>query len=100
MVLRPGEPVDLAGLGLCYPIRTRVVAVRPDSPAAKAGIKPGDVINALARPKDVKTGRRSSRGFGACSTRINQNRSSSRMDLIVGLRCSSAFSICPFEKSS
>jgi regulator of sigma E protease len=49
-----GEPVDLAGLGLCYSIRTRVVAVRPDSPAAKAGLKPGDVINALTRPK-VKT---------------------------------------------
>jgi regulator of sigma E protease len=48
-----GEPVDLAGLGLCYPIRTRVVAVRPDSPAAKAGLKPGDVINAIARQKDV-----------------------------------------------
>ena len=41
------EPVDVAGLGLCYPVRTRVVAVRPDSPAAKAGLKPGDVINAL-----------------------------------------------------
>ncbi len=40
LFLRPGEPVDVAGLGLCYPIRTRVVAVRPDSPAAKAGLKP------------------------------------------------------------
>jgi regulator of sigma E protease len=52
--VRIGEPVDLAGLGLCYPIRPHVLAVRPDSPAAKAGIKPGDVINTLARPKDVK----------------------------------------------
>jgi regulator of sigma E protease len=49
--IRSGEPVDLAGLGLCYPIRTHVVAVRPDSPAARAGIKAGDTINALTLPK-------------------------------------------------
>jgi len=41
------EPVDVAGLGLCYPIRTYVAAVDQDSPAAQAGIKPGDVINAM-----------------------------------------------------
>ena len=54
LFLRPGEPVDVAGLGLCYPIRTRVVAVTPGSPAANAGLKEGDVINATARPKVVK----------------------------------------------
>jgi len=44
------SPVDVSGLGLCYPIGTHVVAVRPDSPAAKAGLKPGDVINAMTIP--------------------------------------------------
>jgi regulator of sigma E protease len=51
-----GEAVDVAGLGLCYPIRTRVVAVRPDSPAAKAGLKPGDLINELIMPPTKTTG--------------------------------------------
>ena len=52
----PGdEPVDVAGLGLCYPVRPHVVAVRPDSPAAKAGLKPGDVINALVMPPTKPT---------------------------------------------
>ncbi len=46
----PNEPLDVAGLGLCYPIKTRVAAVRPDSPAAWAGIKPGDVINSVTFP--------------------------------------------------
>jgi len=41
------EPVDLAGLGLCFPVRNQVAAVRPDSPAAKAGLKSGDVINSM-----------------------------------------------------
>jgi regulator of sigma E protease len=49
------EPVDVPGLGLCYPIRTLVAAVEPDSPAADAGIKPGDVINAMTvKPIVVK----------------------------------------------
>ena len=41
------EALEIPGLGLSFPIRPRVAAVRPDSPAARAGIKPGDVINAL-----------------------------------------------------
>jgi regulator of sigma E protease len=45
-----GEPIDVAAIGLCYPVRTRVVGVRPDSPAARAGIKPGDLINELITP--------------------------------------------------
>jgi regulator of sigma E protease len=44
------EPLDLSGVGLCYPVITKVAAVRPDSPTAKAGIKPGDVINSLTFP--------------------------------------------------
>ncbi len=45
-----GEPLDVAGLGLAYPVRTKVEAVTPGSPAARAGIKTGDVINALTFP--------------------------------------------------
>ena len=51
-----GESVDVAGLGLSYPIRPHVVAVRPNSPAAKAGLKPGDVINALIMPPSKASG--------------------------------------------
>jgi regulator of sigma E protease len=58
----PGEVVDVAGLGFCYPIRTRIAAVRPDSPAASAGLVPGDVINALTILPDPKL---ESRGFWA-----------------------------------
>jgi regulator of sigma E protease len=57
----PDEPLDVAGLGLCYAFNTRVAAVRPDSPAARAGIKPGDVISSLTFPalaaKSASTGR-------------------------------------------
>ena len=52
----PGEAVDLAGLGLCFPVRPRVVGVRPGSPAAKAGIKAGDLVNALVLPPAKSTG--------------------------------------------
>ncbi len=41
------EALDVAGLGLCYPIRPHVANVVPGSAAAKAGLKPGDVISAI-----------------------------------------------------
>jgi regulator of sigma E protease len=44
------EALEVPGLGLCYPVSTHIVAVAPDSPAAKAGLKPGDVINSLTFP--------------------------------------------------
>jgi regulator of sigma E protease len=44
------EPVDVSGLGLCYAIRPQVVAVRPGSPAAAAGLKPDEVIDSLSIP--------------------------------------------------
>jgi regulator of sigma E protease len=44
------EPVDVSGVGFCYPVGNKIVAVRPDSPASKAGLKAGDVINSLAIP--------------------------------------------------
>ena len=57
----PNEPIDAPGLGLCYSVRTRVVAVAANSPAAKAGIKPGDLITGItipastAGPRDDRT---------------------------------------------
>jgi regulator of sigma E protease len=45
-----GLPLDVPGLGLCYPIRTKIVAINPGSPAEKAGLKAGDIINELTIP--------------------------------------------------
>jgi regulator of sigma E protease len=49
------EPLEIPGLGLAYPVATSIVAVREGSPAAKAGLKRGDVIKAMTlnfpRPK-------------------------------------------------
>lgn len=44
------QPLDVPGLGICYQVVPRVRSVVADSPAAKAGIKPGDVINAMTVP--------------------------------------------------
>ena len=54
--------LDIPGLGLCVPISTKVVAVKPGSPADRAGIKPGDVINSMTikPPKDAKGSGRTS----------------------------------------
>ncbi len=46
-VFFPGEPLKVPGLGLAFPVRTRIKKIVPDSPAAKAGLKVGDMINAL-----------------------------------------------------
>ena len=46
-LVQSAEPVDVPGLGLCYPLEPKILEVRPDSPAAKAGLKPGDVIDKL-----------------------------------------------------
>ena len=61
------QEVDVPGLGLCYPVSPRVVAVKPDSPAARAGIKAGDVINSMTiKPsKSAKTSGREAGRLGA-----------------------------------
>jgi regulator of sigma E protease len=46
-IVMEDEAVDLAGIGLCFPVRGQVTAVRPGSPAEKAGIKPGDVLTSM-----------------------------------------------------
>jgi regulator of sigma E protease len=43
----PNEPLKVPGLGLAYPVRTRIVAIKESSPAAKVGLKVGDVISSL-----------------------------------------------------
>jgi regulator of sigma E protease len=44
------EALEISGLGLCYPVTTHIVSVTPGSPAAKAGLKAGDVINSMTLP--------------------------------------------------
>jgi regulator of sigma E protease len=54
--------VDIPGLGLCYPVSPHVVAVKDGSPAARANLRPSDVINSMilkrsksAKPPDGKS---------------------------------------------
>jgi regulator of sigma E protease len=49
------DALDVPGLGLCYAVRPRVAAVIPGSPAAKAGLKAGDIITSatIAPPRFV-----------------------------------------------
>ncbi|MFO0954662.1 MAG: site-2 protease family protein [Isosphaeraceae bacterium] len=46
----PNEPLEISGLGLAYPVRTKIEGVREGSPAAKAGLKVGEVITKMAVP--------------------------------------------------
>ncbi len=47
----PGIAIDVTPLGFGYHVRTRVTAIRPGSPAEKAGLKVGDVVRSLKFPK-------------------------------------------------
>ncbi len=54
------EPLDIPGLGLALEIEPKIAAVDPDSPAARAGLKPGEVIKAALvtmTPYQVKEGK-------------------------------------------
>jgi regulator of sigma E protease len=50
----PTEALEVPGLGLCLPIRPCIQGVRDNSPAARAGLKPGDVISAIGLPARAK----------------------------------------------
>ncbi len=46
----PSEDIQIPGLGIAFPIKPVVQGVVADSPAAKAGLKAGDVIDAVVIP--------------------------------------------------
>jgi regulator of sigma E protease len=62
------EQFDVPSLGLCFAVAPRVAAVRPGSPAAKAGLKPRDVINAIT----FRAGKSSATGDHGRSLRATQ----------------------------
>lgn len=43
----PSSPLDLPALGLAYRVEPKVVAVTPGSPADRAGLRPGDALQAV-----------------------------------------------------
>jgi regulator of sigma E protease len=45
--LMPDEPLDVPGLGLALTVGPRVAAVAPGSPAAEAGVRPGDTLRTV-----------------------------------------------------
>ncbi|MEO6811155.1 MAG: site-2 protease family protein [Isosphaeraceae bacterium] len=45
--MREDEPLDVAGLGLAYAVRPIIHTVAEGSPAAKAGLRPGQTIRTL-----------------------------------------------------
>jgi regulator of sigma E protease len=49
----PQSPVALSSLGVAFTVESRVLAVAADSPAARAGIQPGDTVT---RARFVKAG--------------------------------------------
>jgi regulator of sigma E protease len=59
LAMDDGSPVAVPQLGIAYRVLNRVQAVRPDSPAAQAGLQAGDEITkARILPPDAETQRR------------------------------------------
>lgn len=54
----PEEPLEIPGLGMAYHVRTLIAFVRPGSSAEKAGLKAGNVINAMTIPVDTEDKRK------------------------------------------
>ncbi|HEV3120838.1 MAG TPA: site-2 protease family protein, partial [Isosphaeraceae bacterium] len=44
----PSEPLEVPGIGIAYRVSMQIVSVKADSPAARAGFKPGTVIKTMA----------------------------------------------------
>jgi regulator of sigma E protease len=47
VIVDPAAPMPIPELGIAYQVLTSVKSVRPGSPAATAGIKPGDIIKSF-----------------------------------------------------
>ncbi|WP_165244058.1 site-2 protease family protein [Paludisphaera soli] len=50
MKLSPAEDFQIPGLGICFPIKPVVQSVAAGSPAEKAGLKAGDVLDSVTIP--------------------------------------------------
>jgi regulator of sigma E protease len=61
-VVFENEPLDVPGIGVAFPVPTKVVAVAKGSPAERAGVKPGDHVTKLALPP-LEPGKKKATGF-------------------------------------